>query len=123
MMALTASLLLTGKTQSPHLGFSLIYSTPHPQHSSSVLFSRPAGLKNPLPNAFSSVSSDMFTSCMRFSLQMREGIPNEIVMFRSFLLGRAKKLRLKYQSLAKNLDANIILVEYEVCGFLGNSEI
>ena len=47
---------------------------------------------------------------------MREGIPNEVLMFRSFLLGRVKKLRLKYQSLAKNLNANVILLECEVLG-------
>lgn len=65
----------------------------------------------------------MFTFSTRFSLQMREGIPNEVLMFRSFLLGRVKKLRLKYQSLAKNLNANVILLECEVLGFLGSSEI
>lgn len=54
---------------------------------------------------------------------MREGIPNEVLTFRSFLLGRVKKLRLKYQSLAKNLNANVILLECEVLGFLGSSEI
>jgi len=54
---------------------------------------------------------------------MREGIPNEVLMFRSFLLGRVKKLRLKYQSLAKNLNADVILLECEVLGFLGSSEI
>lgn len=59
----------------------------------------------------------------RGSVCRLEGIPNEVLMFRSFLLGRVKKLRLKYQSLAKNLNADVILLECEVLGFLGSSEI